>query len=115
MSEHTHLSGIKVNGDEITFSFSQHEGQAVAGLSVPEGANADRLGEQLKALAAANAITHEQAQEVAERSGLSTELYKPEAPKKDEVAADATGVVGDKTAAYLASKQAAQADAGMSV
>lgn len=115
MTEHTHLSGIKVNGDEITFSFSQHEGQAVAGMSIPADANADRVSAQLEALVGAAAITHDQAREVADRSGLGDKLYTPTPePKKDGVAADAKDVVGDKTAAYLASRQAQQ-DTGMSV
>ncbi len=115
MSEHTHLSSIEVNGDKITFKLTQHPEQAVAGLGISGDVNPDRLGAQLKALADASAITHEQAQEVADRSGLGDKLYTPH-PKneaKEEIAADSKDIVGEKTAAYLASKQAAQADAGI--
>lgn len=109
MSEHTHLSGIDVSKDgALHFSFATHEDQpqAIAGMSVPAGHDAQRVAAQLQMLSALGQLSDKQVQPVVAHSKMDgvQALYTPEPkqPKPEQHPHAAQHQVhGQHTANYL--------------
>lgn len=103
MSEHTHLSGIEVDGDNIRFSFARHTDPPIAGMNVPQDHNAALLAAQLQRMGQLGLLAPEQLQAVVSQPEMErlAELYKPE-PKTPQ-----SPPPGHHTANYLAQQAAA--------
>lgn len=112
MTEHTHLSEVKITKDgEIVFNFAPQQDSpapTIAGMAIPPHHDAGRIAQQLAALVDAGALHTNHAHAVARHDGMQhvAELYKPQPPKEPAKAAGEN--VGHHTANYLAAAASAQ-------